>query len=326
MNFADAARPAFAALLLLMLLPEPSYAHGGVVEEDDQCVIRIGYLKAHFKIYVPAETGHREYCEDIPMRGESLFVMEYQHDGLGEAEIGLRIIENVTGKGTFARIEDVKAIGDIDAVTVAYAEPAVVPDVYLFQHRFEEDGDYIGIVSAATKGNGNHYAAVFPFEVGARSVGIWPAIVAAMLLLQLNYWFMSRRRSRPAAAAALLAVFAFAPAIASAADESFASDTGRFQVSYTSELRPIAINTMHAWILHVESAEGQPIVDATIEIAGGMPEHDHGLPTRPRVVEDLGNGDYRVAGMRFHMAGAWVIRISIDDGGQRDFVTIPLDL
>ena len=64
----------------------------------------------------------------------------------------------------------------------------------------------------------------------------------------------------------------------------------------------------------------------TLSIDGGMPEHDHGLPTAPRVVAELGGGDYRIEGLRFHMSGLWEIQISIDSGDHRDVVTIPLEL
>ena len=51
-------------------------AHGGVVEEDDLCVIKVNYLRAHFKVYQPSTLGHEQYCEDLPMATESVFVME----------------------------------------------------------------------------------------------------------------------------------------------------------------------------------------------------------------------------------------------------------
>ncbi len=62
-----------------------AFGHGGVVLEEDLCVINIGYLQAHFNIYVPQEHQRQEFCEDIPSTGESLFVMEYLHPGLDEA-------------------------------------------------------------------------------------------------------------------------------------------------------------------------------------------------------------------------------------------------
>ena len=311
--------------ICLSLMPAVGFAHGGVVEEDDLCVINIGYLKAHFKIYVPGEKGHTEYCEDIPVRGESVFVMEYQHEGLSEAELDFRIIRNVTGKGAFARLTDVEAIDDIDAVTVRYQPPAVVPDVFTLLQRFDEDGEYIGIVSATRTDTGVVYTAVFPFEVGYTGLGTWPWLIALLLLLQFNYWMMSRQRKRSVAIAVLL----FATMLGSqamAADDSWLSAAGHFRVSYTSDWQPIPINAMHAWTLHVELADGTPLTNATMTIDGGMPQHNHGLPTSPRVVEELGEGDYRVDGLRFHMAGYSELRIAIDAGDKRDSVVIPLEL
>ena len=136
------------SLLLLLTLSSSVFAHGGVVEDDDLCVIKIGYLRAYFKIYVPEERQHQEYCEDIPIRGDSVFVMEYQHDGLSTAEIDFRIVHNVTGKGNFARLSDIEAIADLDAITIRYEPATVVPDVYTMLQPFEEDGEYIGIISA----------------------------------------------------------------------------------------------------------------------------------------------------------------------------------
>ncbi len=312
---------ALLAMLVPMLIPPPLAAHGGVVEEDDLCVIKVGYMKAHFKIYVPGETGHTEYCEDIPVRGESVFIMEYLHEGLNESTLDFRIIENVTGKGTFARLQDVRAVDDIDSITVAYQPAAVVPDVYTMLHPFDADGEYIGIVSA-TGATGEVYTAVFPFEVGYTGLGAWPWIIAGLVFLQLNYWLMSRRRA--AAAIALLAVFV--ASTASAAETVFDSDAGRFRATIASDVRPPPLNRMHAWTLCVTTASGEAVTGAAIAIAGGMPAHDHGLPTAPRVTAELGAGCYRIDGVRFHMSGEWQFTIAIDDGEQRDSVTIPLTI
>ena len=308
-----------------LLLPATGLAHGGVVEEGDLCIINIGYLKAHFKIYVPQQKGHTEYCEDIPVRGESVFVMEYMHDGLSESELDFRIIRNVTGKGTFARLDDVAAIDDIDAVTVRYEPPAIVPDVFTLLQAFDQDGEYIGIVSATRSDTGGVYTAVFPFEVGYTGIGTWPWVIALLVLLQLNYWLMSRRRKVTGAVVLLVASIVLAPS-ASASTPAWESAASYFRVSYTSDLEPITINSMHGWTLHVETADGEPLEGATLSIDGGMPEHNHGLPTAPRVVAELGDGDYRIEGLRFHMSGFWEIRISIDAGSRRDVVTIPLHL
>jgi len=315
------------SLLLLLTLSSSVFAHGGVVEDDDLCVIKIGYLRAHFKIYVPEERQHQEFCEDIPVRGDSVFVMEYQHDGLSEAEIDFRIIRNVTGKGTFARLEDVEAIDDLEAVTVRHEPPTVVPDVFTLLQPFEEDGEYIGIISARSLDTQVVYTAVFPFEVGYTGFGYWPWILGALFALQFIYWFMSRRaRQATNVAALLLAGALLTPEVHAQDKESWVSDAGHFRMSYQSELQPLVINKIHNWILHVEDSEGNAVTDAIITVNGGMPEHNHGLPTVPQVTATLEDGDYQVEGMRFHMRGYWEIRVAIDIGTERDSVTIPLSL
>lgn len=122
----------------------------------------------------------------------------------------------------------------------------------------------------------------------------------------------------------LLAILAV-PAVAAAGDAKETED-GHFRVQYTSSLDPVPINRMHEWTLHVETAAGDPVEEAEITIDGGMPAHDHGLPTEPRVTEYLGGGDYRVQGLRFHMRGAWQVTFEIRHGDVRDRVTFDLAL
>lgn len=103
-------------------------------------------------------------------------------------------------------------------------------------------------------------------------------------------------------------------------------DNGVFRVTYTSELDPIAINELHTWTLYVETVDGAPVEGAVISVSGGMPEHNHGLPTQPQVTQDLGGGNYRVEGMQFQMNGWWTVTFVIDANGQQDSVTFNLQL
>jgi hypothetical protein len=99
-----------------------------------------------------------------------------------------------------------------------------------------------------------------------------------------------------------------------------------FRVSYLSNVEPIPLNQIHSWTLHVETADGQPVENAEISVDGGMPQHGHGLPTRPQVTEYLGSGDYLVEGMKFQMPGWWEVRFAISAGGQSDTATFNLIL
>jgi len=302
---------------------EAATAHGGVVEEDDLCVIKVNYLRAHFKIYQPRVTAHEQFCEDLPRASESVFVMEYQHDALATMPIDFRIIRDVTGKGRFARMEDVAAIEDIDGVTVFYQAAILEPDVYTVAHEFEEEGDFIGIVSARHPDTDKVYAAVFPFEVGFTGLGYWPFFIGVLLLLQMQYLFMSGRLKRMFGRGSGAAVTVLAVAFLAIPPDSLADEV---VVTYSTPDGPPEINLIHSWILHIAMQDGTPVNDADVKVEGGMPEHDHGLPTRPRVTQELGDGDYRLDGMRFHMSGYWEITVTVATGDSESVVVIPLHL
>jgi hypothetical protein len=305
-----------------LFLQQDASAHGGVVEEGDLCVIKVNYLRAHFKIYQPRATGHEQFCEDLPAATESVFVMEYQHDSLSEMLIDFRIIRDVTGKGRFARIEDIDGITDIDSATVFYRPPAIEPDVYLINYEFREEGDFIGIVSAQHPETGKVYAAVFPFEVGFTGLGYWPFFIGLLVVIQLQYLLMSGRlkgwfrKDSAATASIIVCLLLLSPT-------TFADS---LVVTYTTPDGDPVINQMHSWILHIENADGLNVEGAIIDVEGGMPEHNHGLPTKPRITEELGGGDYKLDGMRFHMHGYWEIIVSITTDIGTSEVTIPVQL
>jgi len=108
---------------------------------------------------------------------------------------------------------------------------------------------------------------------------------------------------------------------------SVLSETGIFRVRYRPESGPeVPINRVQKWILHVERPDGSPVTDAEVAIHGEMPEHGHGMPTRPRVTRNLGNGDYLVDGLKFQMPGWWVVGFEIRSGGKTDTAAFNLDL
>lgn len=88
------------------------------------------------------------------------------------------------------------------------------------------------------------------------------------------------------------------------------------QLQIFSQLSPLEINSIHSWELLLLDNEGATIIDAEIEVSGGMPEHDHGMPTLPRVTGVLDSGRYLLQGVRFHMPGFWqlVFTIKTSDG------------
>ena len=125
---------------------------------------------------------------------------------------------------------------------------------------------------------------------------------------------------------AVVVLFFYAYDMAADTGNDWASDAGHFRISIQTELDPIEINRIHAWTVTIHTADGEPVSEAELTVTGGMPIHDHGMPTRPRVTDNLGDGRYRLEGMRFHMNGQWEVSIAISVDGISDTVTIALDL
>jgi hypothetical protein len=188
---------AYLAAACWLALPSPAaWAHGGVLLEDDLCVIQMGFLRAHFTIYQPETRANEEFCEDIPDVANTVFVMEYLHSSLKEMPVDFRIIRDVTGIGMYAKWEDVAAIGDIEAATVFYEPPRIRGDaVFTVEHRFEEPGWYIGIVTTTHPETGKIYETVFPFEVGT-NLGFLPLFVLLAVAAQLAYLIFTGTAAR----------------------------------------------------------------------------------------------------------------------------------
>ena len=90
--------------------------------------------------------------------------------------------------------------------------------------------------------------------------------------------------------------------------------------------QPLRLRRMQTVRVTITDAAGVPVDDATIEIDGGMPQHGHGLPTRPRVTRALGNGLYEIEGVRFNMGGWWEFKLVINAASGSDVVTFNLAL
>lgn len=182
----------WTVLLLLLAAPIPALSHGSVTADGDLCRIQVGYLTAHFKIYLPRAHQHQQFCEDLPDRGEAVFVMEYIHDQLSSAAVDFRIIRNVTGLGRFATLNDVNEIEDLEAVTVFYQAARVDNDVLTAIHSFDHAGEYLGIVTASNPNTQRVYSAVFPFEVNHFRLGNLPVFILLLIFIQLAYSLSKR--------------------------------------------------------------------------------------------------------------------------------------
>ncbi len=96
---------------------------------------------------------------------------------------------------------------------------------------------------------------------------------------------------------------------------------GRYVVTLQPPAKPAAINQLHAWQVKLATPAGTPVAHARIQVDGGMPQHGHGLPTKPQVTRELPDGGYLIQGMKFSMTGWWEIKLAIDGPAGADSVT-----
>ena len=129
------------------------------------------------------------------------------------------------------------------------------------------------------------------------------------------------------AAGALALIWAFSPP-PPGRDLSRAKPTAK--ALYLAEFQPesgaIVQGQMQNWLLTLKTPAHTPVADAQIEITGGMPDHNHGLPTQPEATTYLGEGRYRIEGVKFTMTGWWEMRFAISGAPGTDAVVFNLML
>lgn len=92
----------------------------------------------------------------------------------------------------------------------------------------------------------------------------------------------------------------------------------RFVVRMEPPATGVPINAIHEWRIHLRSPDTAPVSRALIEFAGGMPQHGHGFPTKPRVTREVSPGVYALEGIKFNMTGRWEMRLTIQANAVTD--------
>jgi hypothetical protein len=89
------------------------------------------------------------------------------------------------------------------------------------------------------------------------------------------------------------------------------SEAGHYRLSLRPRDREIPLGRLHAWVVTTETPQGQRFAPSHLWMGGGMPQHAHGFTTEPRVTGAMGEGEFLIEGVRFHMSGDWVLRIEL---------------
>jgi hypothetical protein len=104
------------------------------------------------------------------------------------------------------------------------------------------------------------------------------------------------------------------------------SERGLYRATIRPQGDTIPQGKLQRWTLHMETATGAPVDSAVVSVDGGMPQHGHGLPTKPRVTRALGNGDHLVEGLKFNMGGWWVVKFRVNAAAGTDSLVFNVKL
>ncbi|MGA8170595.1 MAG: hypothetical protein WB816_07160 [Methylocystis sp.] len=174
---------AVAAGLALAFAAPRAEARGALGYDQEMCVLKVGPDFLYFSGYQFAASP-RKFCEDFPDLGETTLVFDLAQDELRQMKLDFRILRDTgeTAEGAPA-----------DGPTVAYLPPEIYPKgTFSFVHKFEEPGNFIGVVTVDGP-NGEHWVARYPFSVGGAPRSRTPFVLLALAcVLALGLYFASR--------------------------------------------------------------------------------------------------------------------------------------
>jgi|GEM_PF-1953682 len=103
------------------------------------------------------------------------------------------------------------------------------------------------------------------------------------------------------------------------------AETGNIIIKISGHKHFMALNKIQHWNVELTTLRNTPIAAAKLLVDGGMPAHAHGLPTEP-VVEHVNDNVYKIKGLKFSMAGVWVLFIDINTEDIAYKLTLEFDL
>ena len=99
---------------------------------------------------------------------------------------------------------------------------------------------------------------------------------------------------------------------------------GLYTLAYSPSPDPIPFSELFELDVSVKNASNAPVTDANVSLKVTMPAHGHGMQTSPQI-SSVGDGHYKVTGMKFHMHGAWELIFTVESGAGTDSVSFTED-
>lgn len=181
--------------LVLVLVSTLSWGHGGVMNEGNECKLRVGPYMMNFSGYQPENNVSKQFCDDMPTIGKSIIVLDFIDNKLRDMTVNFRVIKS-----------DVAALGNEKDGIVNEAELAQTPFFQIpakhypsgtmtITQDFAEKGHFVGYV--VVEGENEKFISRFPFSVGYPPQGIPAAlrvpIAVFLVVIIIMIWFARRK-------------------------------------------------------------------------------------------------------------------------------------
>ncbi|MCZ7685363.1 MAG: FixH family protein [Sandaracinaceae bacterium] len=98
----------------------------------------------------------------------------------------------------------------------------------------------------------------------------------------------------------------------------------RYAVELRAHPAPPRVGELFRVTSHVTTLDGAPARGARVELDATMPQHRHGMVTRPSHRE-LGDGEYLTEGMKLHMPGRWRLEVIVRGDRGEETLTALVD-
>jgi hypothetical protein len=185
-------------LLTTLIISTRASAHGGVSIEQDTCVLRIGPYRMHFAGYQPETASGVEFCEDIPVVGKAIIVLDFVEPQLKDRTTEVRILERTDSWDAALNQPE----GDKDAQTILHLPPQLyTTSTIRIDYTFNKAGNFVGLVTST--GGRDSIVSRFPFRVGYTGLigsgggGYLYGIIGVAILIAGGafYYFKMRKKA-----------------------------------------------------------------------------------------------------------------------------------
>ena len=181
---------------VLLSLSGQLWAHGGVVSRGNECRLLVGPYTINFSGYQPQNNRSELFCDDLPVVGESIIVLDFVDRKLRGMTVNFRVIK--ADAAPLGTEEDGKVNEGELAQKPFFEIPAKhYPNgMMTIEQNFTEKGYFIGYV--IVEDEDEKFISRFPFSVGFPEEGVLDVIkipLAAFFAIVVLVWFVRKKRA-----------------------------------------------------------------------------------------------------------------------------------